>query len=484
MWLKVCFILSFSFYISAYDSQINWLIPDKKVVLPEKFKTQTIGISLPPMKRYFDIADKNLGQLKDAISTGVSFLEVNNPTLYPLFELGLRLKALIKSIYSLISEFKRLFSPNPTIFGINKHFSKTTIEISGDELLPDFEFVEYSYYISHINNHKNLMPGKDTIDNFRNSAAFHRLETSTALLTVFLQDYKNRLLKYYYTLRYLAGNVDSIPSSELFITELVEMSLKDQFDILSLLYFEGSLNKIYVILEVAIISEKSDFQHYVGVTYGGYKISNELYGRVGSNSLYEVHCYTKNICVPSTSKCSESLLADNFTDIVKFCNFQKSMKEYFIVLNIGILINYEPTNKKLISYLKTKNVSLPSFPVLMTLNDCLTLDDQENQFCFNSDFDLITSGLDPDLISKTFNPTWEQNLETNLNDIPTILTALIFMIISFLIFFLGKIFNNLGKRMTLKSNKTKNQPQRHRNRPIPNDKIRPIIHEMRELHRK
>ena len=483
MWLKVCLIFNFISITLSYDDEINWLVPFKKIVLPQKFKTSVYGISLPPMKRFFEIAERNLQSLNISIDTGESFKEKNNASLYPIFELGLRLKALIASINNLIKEFRKILQI-PMIFGSSNNLEKTTISISADSLLPDFDFVEYSLYIAHINKAKDLMPSEgQTVPDFRKGAEFHKLETSAALLTIFLQNYRDRLLTYYRTMRYLAGNIHVIPSDEIFVSEFIESAVGGQFEILSFMYFEATITKVYVILELAVIENKSEYQKYMGIEYFGHRISNDLYGQTGTKSLNELVCFSQTLCIPIISKCSKSLLDDNFTAIISHCNFKKSKNEYDIIPNIGIILNYEPTSKSLIQYLATNKIEIPSYPCLMTLQGCITFDVEGITFCFSSPFSLITSGLDLELLRKTFHPTWYEDLDSNLNNIPTVLTALIFMFISFIIFCFGKLSYKWSAKLSHQYKQARTPVQRNRVRPIP-QKMRPILQEMRELNKK
>ena len=463
-----------------YDKRLSWLYPKRKLVLPEKIESNIYGISLPPMERYFTIAKKNLDSLKISIESGLAFREEYNESMYPLFELGLRLKSLIANIFSLISSFNTLLG-QPILLGSNSNADKTQIRVSGDSLIPDFEFVEYSLYIAYIQANKNTQPGAN-IAEFRKSAVFHKLETSTALLTIFLQDYHNRLRDYYTTLRYLSGNPDVIPTQNLFITEYLETELNSQFEIISLLHFEGTPTKIYLVLEIALIKGQVEYVKYVGVQYFGYKISNDLYGQANTQNIYELDCLKNSIiCIPMISNCTQALLNDNFTQIVDNCNFQRSQLEYELVPLVGILINFEPTSTALTKYLETNDIVIEKYPTLLTISGCLHLENNNIKFCFNSPYSQITSKLDQDDLKEIFQPSLSQNLDKNLNDLPTVLTAIIFMIISFLIFFVSKGIYKVSNTMLSKYQKT-NRTTNNRARPV--HRLRPMIREMQELSRR
>ena len=84
------------------------------------------------------------------------------------------------------------------------------------------------------------------------------------------------------------------------------------------------------------------------------------------------------------------------------------------------------------------------------------------------------------MLQQAFDPNWYQGLELNLSDIPTVLTALIFMIGSFIIYIFVKFSYRLGAQFMKRSQKPSSK---NRIRPVHN-KMRPIIQEMRELNKR
>ena len=473
MKIQILFLIIFCSYAYSTDKSLGWVIPDKKVFLPINVQTGFYGIQFPSFETVFKLAEKNLGYLEDTVANGLIFNKENEGKLYPLRELGIRLNLTSSEIKNTIVTLSEYLKNNEQ-FG-QAYSKQKTIAFTINDLMPEGNFVEFQTYIIDLKMNKDLVPASGDEAQFREGLPFHKLESAASFLANYLTDYNKKLLSFLDMIRLFSGERSDIPKEQLFITQALEKRLNSEFELIRVAYFESSNNQATAILELALVSNYEPFTHLVGVQYQGYRLTNEFFSR--ENDLFELECISKYVCYPVVSKCSQAISNNSLAKILTNCNFQVSHQEFDILSSQGILINYEPKSKDIQQFLDQYDFEPDRYPALVQFNGCANFNKNQSKICFSTPNKIVYSRILSNDLAKYINPLWYTKLYNNLTDIPTILTFMILVGTTMLIYLLFELLNSLLTYMYHKYQslmRTSCRMSRHRHRSHSCEKLRPV----------
>ena len=171
----------------------------------------------------------------------------------------------------------------------------------------------------------------------------------------------------------------------------------------------------------------------------------------GGDTYYEQICNQNfpNTCYHTETNCSKSLKVaekgDEFTGILKFCNFETDTNEFDIYATQGIVVNQKPHTKGLKELIERQDFTLPTYPSLLRFNDCLNLEGDSRKYCFEFAKAELPSNIIDSGVNHYLNPLWYNVLQKNLSDPVTVLTFIILLIFSLALYFVLKVIFKLLK---------------------------------------
>ena len=430
--------------------KIGWTIPTYHTGLPETFETGYLAINFPDFTPQFTKIDKNFGVLRNTLSSGLTFKTSNAERTYPLPEIAARILTELTLIELEITYIKS-YTENTVRTGEHTYDATASLTYTVQDLLPDLLLTEITTYINHLTKNKDVLPEPGREAEWRSGVVYTKLVTFETALNTQLRFMRQELSSYCKMMRIFAIDKHLLPTTALFITPYLSKDLAIHVTPLSLIYFESDKTKVRVIIDIGKSSGSINYILHENLQYFGYRMKNKMISKTGGDTYYEQICNQNfpNTCYHTETNCSKSLKiaekGDEFTGILKFCNFETDTNEFDIYSTQGVVVNRKPYTSGLTELIDRQSFELPTYPVLLRFKDCLELEGGARKYCFEFAKAELPSTIVDSGVNHYLNPLWYNILQKNLTDPVTILTFFILLIISLVLYFVLKIIFKLIK---------------------------------------
>ena len=466
-------LLGYGHGVTNFGRTLEFIIPSGREVMPTKFTTSLRGLLLPDFSKTISPINKTLISLEKILTDGTLFDEAKKQNLYPLYDLRTSILNSKIVIDKNLNDFEQLLTPSRVGQRVD---SATNHLFTKDQIFPELSFAENAQSLSSLRKYKDIPLVTGTgdvmqdIPSIRNSENFAKALHFSTILNQDLKLFAEKFRLFVDTLSHLKrGDIKSL-TTEFFFKDNIERILDTHIKVLNVDFFDKTDVQFEVILTLAEYGGVSEFVSYFNVQYYGQKLKDSYYSKVGENELFELTCFAHNLCVPTSTICSRALFNETAYEILSKCSFIKSDLEFEIVNGVGLLINMDPENQKIVSFLNEQKISPTSFPLLVEFSGCLSFDD-EVQVCFHKDKCVIYSRFKDELFS-FINPLWYVVLVENFNNVPLLIYVLFWILTFFLIFFGSYRFRKALKKFLKDRKDRKERKEQMQNPSAPLDSDR------------
>ena len=457
-WLLLMFLLGHGGGFKNYGRTLEFIIPQGRHILPTKMSTSLRSLILPNFARKITPVQRAMSSIEDILVNGTLFDESKKDALYPLYETKKSIRNSQSNVNKTLKDFEKILEPSRVGQRID---TKATHFLAIEDFFPELGLAEISQNLRSLKKNQNIPNRAGSGDvvmtntpEIRDSKTFENALHFSNMLNQDLRLFSRKFRNFVDTLMYLKrGDIKALSNSFFFKANL-EKLISTQIKVLDVNFFEKSDNQFEIVLHLAEYSGVNEFVAYHNVQYYQRKLSKEYFGNNDNNEIFELTCFAHNLCIPTSTACSRALYNQTAYDIFKICDFEHSDLDFEIVTGVGVIVNVEPTNPKVVQFLEDQEVSPTDFPVLIEFSGCFNFE-EDIEVCFKKDKAILYSRF-KDEINALLNPLWYVLLVENFKNVPLMLYVSFWILISFLLFF-GSFFIQKSLRKFLRERKQKRE---------------------------